>query len=91
MINEIEAFSIPEAERRTDRIAAKCFSEIARLLGGKTIAIDGRDCRLFILTKGKTKMMFDVLDPDDTIDHIEFTITKTGWGRALIKEGGTND
>lgn len=32
---------------------------------------------------GEWSLLFDVKNPDSTFDHIEFKVTKTGWGRSL--------
>lgn len=84
---EIQAnFAIEKGKRETDRLISDCLKEIRCALEGKEISLRGRLCKLKALSKDDNfeKLVFDVLNPSDTYDHIEFTIKKTGWGRMML-------
>ncbi len=71
----------------SDRIAAECLKEIAKLLNDKQVKINGKLCNVKVISKEpKIKLMFDILEPCESLDYIEFNIEKTGWGMNLIKE-----
>ena len=79
-------FAAQKGIRDTDRLVTECLMAIAPLLDGKTVRIEDKDCAVVCLKaheKGKPYLMFDIRDPNETYDHIEFTVNKTGWGRGL--------
>jgi hypothetical protein len=85
-------------ENVTERMVPTLMEALAGLINKSEINHNGRSCKLKVLGSVKQdeddewSLMFDVLDPDDTFDHVEFNITKTGWGRSFTQtEEPTND
>lgn len=81
-------FLIKHGGNTTDRIVPDLLRSIANLINKSEIEYNGRKCKLRQLGEprsrdGGWRFTFDVLNPDDTFDHVEFTITKTGWGRMI--------
>lgn len=81
-------FALKHARNTTYRMVPDLLETIVKTLHGQEIDYNGKKCVLSRLgdvreRDGEYRVSFDVLNPDDTFDHIEFTITKTGWGRSL--------
>lgn len=82
-------FAIKHGDRTTDRMVEDLLEAIADLLNASQITCGGKRLSLKTLgnvgkdSEGTTRLLFDVKNPDETFDHIEFKIIKTGWGRAL--------
>lgn len=75
---EIEVFHLPKGTRDSDRVADKIIKELVDKLDGKAFTHNGTVCSIRRFgDKG-----VDVVGVED-FDHIEFTITKTGWGRVV--------
>lgn len=74
----------------TNRTAEELLTVIGEMINKQTVEYNGKLVKLKTLTEkpsvgknGEVALMFDALNPDNTFDHIEFTITKTGWGRSM--------
>lgn len=82
--NERAQFALAHGKRTTDRLVPELLETIVTLLEGKSVG-NGFIKRLGDVRErdGEWSVLFDVKNPDETFDHIEFKITKTGWGRAL--------
>lgn len=81
-------FAMKHGQNTTDRIAPDLLEKIAELLNGKTIEYNGRTCLIkkvggLYERDGEWRFMFDVKYPCDQYDHVEFTVTKTGFGGSL--------
>lgn len=81
-------FALKHGKNVTDRMVPDLLTAIGNKLNGTSIKYNGRICELKILgdvseRNGEVSLLFDVLKPDKTFDHVEFKITKTGWGRSL--------
>jgi hypothetical protein len=86
------AFSLEHGKNTTNRMVESLLIAIAQVINTSHITYEGKSCRLKCLGAGVSKsdetgewrLLFDVLDPNDMFDHVEFKITKTGWGRSMV-------
>lgn len=86
-MNEQVHFAIEHGKRTTDRMVQGLLEAISRKLS-EGIEYDGRKLQIkqlgsIMKTNCEVRLLFDVQNHDDTFDHIEFKVTKTGWGRSL--------
>ena len=81
-------FAMKQGESVTDRMVPDLLQAILDVLPNE-IEYNGKKCILKPLGKGVVQsngswsILFDIKDPDDTYDHVEFCIEKTGWGRSI--------
>lgn len=91
ILDKMEAadFILKHGSRTTDRMVPDLLSAVRSKFDGAEINYNGKSCQIKCLGEpyqggdGEWKMLFDVKNPDETFDHVEFLITKTGWGRSL--------
>jgi hypothetical protein len=77
-------FAMKKGERDTGRLVKECLLAFSRALGDRQCLVGNRACEFKVITKEiGDSLMVDITNPSDEYDHIEFTITKTGWGRKL--------
>lgn len=82
-------FALAKGDRLSDRLTDTCLKQIASLLDGKAISIDGKLCRIKFLCApgvndaGEMRILFDVKKPHDELSHIEFKIIKSGFEMDL--------
>lgn len=87
--NETQAmFAKKHGETTTNIMEPDLLAAIATLIDQKEVIYHGKPCQVKVLTVskndvGKWRLLFDVKNPDDTFDHVEFNVVKTGWGRGL--------
>jgi len=75
-ITETTNFALPKGNRETDRLEPELVKALVDCLEGQTFTYNGQLCTISRFgDKG-----VDVRGVDG-FDHIEFCITKTGWGR----------
>lgn len=74
-------FLTSSGERQSDRLVADCLVGLASFLHGHYVQVDGKRYKMKVLTHDE-KVMFDI-EGLPGFDHIEFVITKTGWGRGV--------
>lgn len=82
------AFALKHGKNTSDRLVPDIMQGISDILDGNRVFFNGRSCAIKKLGEvrqrdGEWRFSFDVLNPDETFDHIEFTVTKTGWGRGI--------
>jgi len=89
VMEEKAAFIMRHGSNTTDRMVPDLMEAIISCLeingikiGDKSVRVKRLGAGVTASPDGETRLLFDVLDPDDTFDHIEFKITKTGWGRS---------
>jgi hypothetical protein len=97
-------FLVKHGRNTTDRMAAGLLEAIADMLPG-FLYYNGKKCRMKLLEVNDNKgigtdaetgefvLRFDIIDPDENFDHVEFAIRKTGWGRTTTatKRGGGDE
>lgn len=82
-------FAQQSAINESSRLCLDWLDAIASHLDGKTLTVNGRSCTMHkvgnavVAESGESQIMLDVRQPSDNLDHIEFTLTKTGWGMCL--------
>lgn len=82
-------FALKHGENSTDRMSADLLNGIKTSIKATGVPYDGRLLSVREVNQpkqdnmGNWYMTVDVLEPDGVHDHVEFTITKTGWGRAI--------
>lgn len=59
------------------RIANDCAAEIAKLIDGSTITIEGRECKLKAKSSGD-EILFNILSPTDNVHSVEFRAIYSG-------------
>lgn len=88
--NETQAmFALKHGHNQTDSMVYDLMVSLSGLINASEVDFRGKKCKLKLLGLSRHgddenfSLLFDVKNPDDTFDHVEFKITKTGWGRAL--------
>lgn len=83
-------FALKHGKNSTDRMTPELLRAIGDLICTSRITYEERSLKMLVVGRGLSQdengdwlLMFDVKKPDDTFDHVEFTIRKTGWGRRL--------
>lgn len=88
-LDETVKFMIPSSQRNVERTVPDLLDAIATALTETVIQYEGKEFKLHVLTpsfledKQQWNLMFDVRDPNECFDHIEFSIRQTGWGRVV--------
>jgi hypothetical protein len=80
-MNEQIHFAMQKGKRDSDRLVEECYIGLAGLLHGTYVQIDGNGYLIKVLAH-EGKVMFDIKNLPG-FDHVEFVITKTGWGKQL--------
>ena len=74
-------FAITKGRVESDRVTRECLKALQKLMDGKHVRVCGKKAKIRIVGDVKdNKFMLDIVGLND-FDHIEFTVTKTGWGR----------
>ena len=82
-------FAMKKGGRDSDRLCTHWLEKIVHYLDGKSFTVSGRKCmvrrvgQVSIKEDGTISVMFNIENPSDELDHIEFSIAKTGWGMKL--------
>jgi hypothetical protein len=82
-------FSVKHGRNTTDRMVPDLLQALADLINKSKIVYNGKECELkqlgdtVVSDAGEDMLVFDVKNPDDTFDHVEFKVVKSGWGRKL--------
>ena len=85
-MNERIIFARKKGENLANRVAQDCLVGLQELLHG--VEVNGKICNIKLhgtpkKRDGQWQIMFDILNPCNEIDHIEFIIRNTGWGMDL--------
>lgn len=78
-------FEMSSGQRQSDLLVQDCLDGLTALLHGQYLQVQGKLYRVKILSTQENKILFDIKDLPG-FDHIEFCITKTGWGRGVCQE-----
>lgn len=81
-------FSLKHGKNVTDRMVPDLLQAISVVLNHNLLSYNGKTCEMkqlgnIIERDGEWSLLFDVKNPDEIFDHVEFKIVKTGWGRSL--------
>ena len=81
-------FAIKHGKNTTDRMTPDLLKAICDTLTVNGIVYNGEKRTVkqlgeMLEQEGQHILLFDVLCPDDTFDHVEFKVVKSGWGRSL--------
>lgn len=79
-------FLIESGNRKSERLVEDCFTGLCRLLHKQWVQVDGKMHQIKVIGSG-TRITFDIMDLPG-FDHVEFTVTKTGWGHAVNQTSG---
>jgi len=75
-------FQLSTGKRQSDLLIQDCFDGLTALLQGQYVQVKGKSYRIKILSMKNEKILFDI-EYLPGFDHVEFCITKTGWGRGV--------
>ena len=81
-------FALKHGDNVTDRMAQYLLNAIIETLAKHGIEYHGHKTikqlgEVDLGHDGEYRLLFDVKNPNDIFDHVEFKVVKTGWGRAL--------
>lgn len=78
-IEEAANFVIPHTERTAEREAASVLQSFLQSIEGGQFTHEGK----LLNVRRFSDTGFDVVGEMQWLDHLEFNISNTGWGKAL--------
>lgn len=83
-------FALKKGRNTSDRLVPDIMKALMEAINKTTIEYEGTKQLKTLGTEikqnddGDWYLTFDVIEPGEGFDHIEFTIKKTGWGMCLV-------